>query len=200
MYIQAVDHWNLKSPTREELQWQISISLAYGCQGIQYFTYWTPVDRPDFEFGTALIAKDGRPSRLYHDAAAINTAYLQPVGRQLKHLVSESVVHANENPLPVGTTGFTPTPQLRSVAGRPVVVGQFRTAADDGRRWLFVANRSYAVNDRATVTITVQPGIGTVEEFTPADGQYTPVALAAGAFGATIGSGAGRLYRLTPAE
>ncbi len=132
------------------------MSLAYGCQGIQYFTYWTPVGRPDFEFGTALIGKDGRPSRLYHDATAIKTTYLQPIGRQLKHLVSESVVHANEDPLPVGTTRFTISPQLRSVAGERVVLGQFWTAADDGRRWLFVANRSYAVNDTATVTVTVQ--------------------------------------------
>jgi hypothetical protein len=175
------------------------MSLAYGCQGIQYFTYWTPVGRPDFEFGTALIAKDGGPSRQYHDATAINTSYLQPIGRQLKHLLSESVVHANEAPLPAGATTFTPSPQLRSVVGERVLVGQFRTAADDGRRWLFVANRSYAVTDAATVTVTVQPGIGTVEEFTPGDGQYRPVDLAAGAFGASIASGAGRLYRLTPA-
>ncbi len=160
-----MDHWNLKSPTREELQWQISMSLAYGCQGIQYFTYWTPVGRPDFEFGTALIAKDGKPSRLYHDAAAINTTYLQPIGRQLKHLVSESVVHANEDPLPAGTTKFTPSPQLRSVVGEPALA------------------------------VRGEP----VEEFTPGDGQYQPAGLAAGAFGASIASGAGRVYRLTPA-
>jgi hypothetical protein len=121
MYIPAVDRWNLKSPTREGLQWQISMSLAYGCQGIQYFTYWIPVGRPGFEFGTALIAKDGRPSRLDHDATAINPTYLQPIGRQLKHLVRESVLHANEDPLPAGTTRFTTSPQSRSAAGERVV-------------------------------------------------------------------------------
>ncbi|WP_132207552.1 hypothetical protein [Kribbella steppae] len=96
------------------------MSLAYGCQGIQYVTYGTPVGRPDCEFGTALIAKEGRPSRLYDDATAINTTYLQPIGRRLKHLGSESVVHANEDPPPVGTTRCTPSPQLRSVAGERV--------------------------------------------------------------------------------
>jgi hypothetical protein len=204
MYIQAVDHWNLKSPTRQELQWQISMSLAYGCKGIQYFTYWTPIGRPDFEFGTALIGKNLQPSRLYYDAQDINVHWLRPYGRELKHLVSESVMHINESPMPVGTVGFTASPQLLSVSGDPVVLGQFRAAADDGRRWLFVANRSYAVNDNATTTLTVQPGVGLVEEFTPVSGgefgQYTPVTLsAARSFSSTIQPGSGRLYRLTPA-
>lgn len=205
-YIQSVDHWNLKRPTKEELQWQMSMSLAYGCKGVQYFTYWTPVGRPDFEFGMALIDKTTlKPSPLYRFAQEINTHWLRPYGRELKHLASESVVHGNESPPPLGAIPFSTSPQLRSVSGDPVVLGQFRTTGDDdGRRWLFVANRWYTPGDNATATVTVQPGIGLVEEYTPVSGgefgQYTPVPVStAGAFSTTVLPGSGRLYRLTPA-
>ncbi|MFI5728599.1 hypothetical protein ACIA49_00655 [Kribbella sp. NPDC051587] len=196
-YIQTLQHGNMKSPTREELQWQISMSLAYGCKGIQYFTYWTPVGRPDFRFGPALIDANGAPTAKYDWAKTINTTWLQPVGRQLKHLVSESVVHANESPLPLGATAFTPSTRLRSVAGDPVVLGQFRAAADDGRRWLFAANRRYGAAQSANVTITPEVAVGTVEEFLPVSGTYQ--ALPAGPFRFTIAPGSGRLFRLTGA-
>ncbi|GAB3929789.1 hypothetical protein GCM10029976_030140 [Kribbella albertanoniae] len=196
-YIQTLLHGNMKSPTREELRWQISMSLAYGCKGIQYFTYWQPVGRPDFTFGPALIDAQGRPTEKYGWSKTINTTWLQPIGRQLKHLVSESVVHANEDPLPLGATRFSASTQLRSVAGDPAVLGQFRTVADDGRRWLFVANRRYGA--AANITITVQAAVGAVEEFVPATGVYQPVALTAGAFRLSVEAGSGRLFRLTGA-
>ncbi|WP_405057162.1 hypothetical protein OG474_31065 [Kribbella sp. NBC_01505] len=87
--------------------------------------------------------------------------------------------------------------QLRSVAGDPAVLGQFRTAADDGRRRLFVANRRYGA--AASVTITVQAAVGAVEEFVPASGAYQPVTLTGAAFRVSVEAGSGRLFRLTGA-
>lgn len=194
-YIQSVDHWNLKRPNYAELAWQINMSLAYGCKGIQYFTYWTPVGAPDFEFGAALIDKQGQRTQVYHDASDINRTYLQPVGQQLKHLVSESVVHANDKPLPLGAREFEASDQLSAVEGDPLVLGQFQRPSDDSRRWLLVANRAHAAD--ATGTLTVQPSVTAVAEFDPATGTYEDVALDGQSFTTSLDPGAGRLYRLT---
>lgn len=121
-------------------------------------------------------------------AKRINTTWLPQVGRELKPLVSESVVHANENPLPYGTTGFTPTDLVSEISGQPVVVGTFRSrdsAVKD--RWLLVANRSHGSTARATVTVRPDKVYG-VEVFQAVSKGYesqrasgVPVTLAPGA-------------------
>lgn len=140
-----------------------------------------PVNRPDFEFGAALIGKDLRPTQVYHDASKINREFLAPVGRELKHLVSESVVHAIENPLPLGAKPFAADAVVQSVTGGSVVIGRFRQAVDDGQRWLLVANRSYKAQT------TARP------EFAPATGDYRPVAAS---FDVRLRAGEARLDRL----
>ncbi|WP_328995876.1 hypothetical protein OG394_14555 [Kribbella sp. NBC_01245] len=189
VYIQSVDHWNIKRPNYAEIFWQITMSLAYGCKGIQYFTYWTPINREDFEFGAALIGKDLRPTQVYHDASRINREFLAPVGRELKHLVSESVEHANENPLPLGAKPFAADAVVQSVTGGSVVIGRFRQAVEDGQRWLLVANRSHQAQTTARVTVSRE-----VAEFAPATGDYRPIA---GAFDVRLAAGEARLYRLS---
>jgi hypothetical protein len=200
-YVQSVSHGTMKEPTEAELWWNITTSLAYGCKGIQYFTYWSPGKRPDFDFGPALIGRDPdgvfRPTHLYHWARDINLNYLQPVGRQLKHLVSESVVHANENPLPVGTTGFTPDAWVRAVSGR-VILGRFKPADGTGTRWLLVTNRSYSA--AVTAAVTVSASLTGIDEFDPAAGDYRPAAYAETPAGKQIqvplAAGRARLFRL----
>lgn len=145
VYIQSLAYNNHRSPTKEELLWQINVSLAYGAKGIQYFTYWTPDPARGEGFQPALLTVDGQRTARYDYSKEINTSWLPQVGRQLKPLVSELVVHANETPLPPATTGFTPDAYLRSVTGGAVILGRFAspdsTQADT--RWLLVANRSH---------------------------------------------------------
>jgi hypothetical protein len=200
-YVQAVGHGMMKEPTEAEMWWNITTSLAYGCKGIQYFTYWSPGDRPDFRFGPALIAPDAngvfRPTKLYTWARNINLNFLQPVGRQLKHLVSESVVHANESPLPVGATGFSADGWVRAVTGR-VVLGRFRQATGNGPRWLLVTNRSYSA--AVTSAVTVAASLTAIDEFDPASGEYRPAPYTATPAGkqvqVALPAGRARLFRL----
>ncbi|GAB3435550.1 hypothetical protein [Flindersiella endophytica] len=197
VYLQVVDHWNLKRPTRAELAWQINVSLAYGCKGIKYFTYWTPVNRPDFEFGTALIDKAGRRTQLYYDTGDLNRNYLQPVGRELKHRTSESVVHANDSPLPLGAVAFAPTSYLQAVSGNPVILGQFKQDGTTSERWLLVANRSRSA--AGSTSLTVGAAVSTVAVFDPATRTYQRIPLTSGrSFQVGLGPGEGRLYQLLP--
>jgi len=193
-YILSVEHLDYVFPTAAQLRWQINVSLAYGCKGIQYFTYWTPDPARGESFVRAVMTLDGQRTPLYEAARTINTGWLQPVGRQLKPLVSESVQHANDDPLPAGATAFRPGPYLHAVDGGPVVLGLFRAAPDDGRRWLLVTNRSFDDDVPVTVTPTADT-VGSVSLFDPAGGgyatQHSPVEL-------RLSAGSAHLLRLDP--
>lgn len=188
VFIQTLAYHNHREPTAAELLWQVNISLAYGAKGIQYFTYWTPEAARGEGFGPALITVDGRRTARYDAARKINTGWLHQVGRELKPLVSESVVHGNESPLPNGTIGFTPTDLVTGLAGQPVVIGTFRSRDETVKdRWLLVANRSHTNSTRANLTVNPDKVYG-VEVFRPVSTKYVahrgsgvPVNLAPGA-------------------
>ncbi|MFJ2954975.1 hypothetical protein [Streptomyces sp. NPDC087270] len=198
-YIQSTGYNNHRVPTASQLAWQVNISLAYGCKGIQYFTYWTPDPARGEGYTQALITTDGERTPLYDAATALNTGWLQPVGRQLKPLVSESVQHANDTPLPPGTTAFTPGDRLTAVTGDAAVLGLFKPApgaADDGTRHLLVVNRD--PDAPASVQIRVDPAqVKAVASFTPATAAYTPVP-ASPTLAVILPPGAASLYRLSP--
>ncbi|NUS16841.1 MAG: hypothetical protein HOY69_36510 [Streptomyces sp.] len=177
-YIQSVQYAGHRLPTAAELAWQVNTSLAYGAKGIQYFTYWTPDPSRGANFTTAqgLITVAGERTPLYDAAKQLNTGWLRPVGRELKPLVSQSVVHAGDTPLPAGATAFAPDDWISVVNGDAVVLGVFAAAPDATPagapvRWLLAANRSYARG--AAARIILRPPVSGAL-FDPATGQYTP--------------------------
>lgn len=193
-YVQSVGYNGHRIPDASELAWQVNVSLAYGCKGIQYFTYWTPDPARGEGFTRALMTVDGKRTPLYGAARQLNRRWLRPVGRQLKPLVSESVQHANDDPLPPSTTPFTPGDHLTEATGGAVVLGLFRAEPDDGTRWLLVANRN--PNNPTSVRIgTNQATVGSVARFDPARERYVGVGDPA-AFDVDLDAGAAGLYRL----
>ncbi len=174
IYIQTLAYNGHRSPTAAEILWQINMSLAYGFSGVQYFTYWTPDPARGEGFEPALITVDGKRTERYAESTQINTRWLAPVGRELKPLVSETVVHANDTPLPAGATAFAPDDYIRAVDGGAVVLGRLRSrTAADTRRWLVVANRSH--DSVTTVRLTLDAAhVGTTDLFVPAQRAYRP--------------------------
>ena len=187
IFIQTLSYNNHREPTAAEMLWQVNISLAYGAKGIQYFTYWTPEAARGEGFGPALITVDGKRTPRYAAAKQINTSWLQQVGRELKPLVPETVVHANDVPLPRSAVAFTPTDLISAVSGSPVVLGTFRSRDAAVRdRWVLVANRSHSTRARASVSVRPDK-VYAVEVFHPISKGYAgrsanvPVDLAPGA-------------------
>ncbi|GAA2841112.1 hypothetical protein [Kribbella solani] len=194
VFIQTLAYNNHREPTAAELRWQINVSLAYGAKGIQYFTYWTPEPARGEGFGPALITVEGRRTSRYYAAQQINNGWLHPVGRELKPLVSESVVHANETPLPNGAVGFTPTDLVPGISGSPVVVGTFRSRdAASGDRWLLVANRSHSAPAKAVVAVDQQK-VGSVGVFQAGRQKYLPQRV--GPVRVSLAPGAATLIKL----
>lgn len=193
VFVQSVEYNNHRFPTHDELLWQINVSLAYGCKGIQYFTYWQPDPARGEGFGRALTTLDGTLTPLYSAAKTINTTWLNQVGAELKPLVSERAVHANEPP-PSGAAGFTADSYLSGTTGSAAVLGQFRSTDTAARtRWLLLANRRHDIS--ASTTVSVQNLVTKISLFDPATRTYvaqpdrTRIA-------ATLAPGAAALYRL----
>lgn len=194
-YIQSVGYNGHRVPTASELAWQVNVSLAYGCKGIQYFTYWTPDPARGEGFHDGIISVDGKRTPLYGATRALNNNWLRPVGKELKPLVSESVQHANESPLPPNTVGFTPGDYLTSASGGAAIVALFRQANDDGTRWLLVTNRD--PDNPASVALGINgDNVSSVAKFVPSTGTYAgqghPTTLTL-----DLDAGAAALYRLS---
>jgi hypothetical protein len=190
-FIQTLAYSGHRQPTAAELAWQVNVSLAYGCKGIQYFTYWTPDPARGEGFGPALVSVDGQLTERYDAAKKLNTTWLAPVGAQLKPVVSESVQHANESPLPAGATGFGPDSWISAASGSAVVLGRFAAASGAGKL-LLVTNRSH---DATAVTrLTTGSAVTAVSLFDPTTSRYT--VRQPGNLDISLAPGTAALYKL----
>lgn len=187
-YIQSVGFAGTVVPDAADLLWMINISLAYGCKGIQYFTYWTPDPARGQDFTGALLSVEGEPGPLYAAAKEINNNYLAPIGKQLLPLTSISVEAANLASPPGGLPAFTADSYVASTTGSAAVIGEFETAgSSSSTRWVLVVN--YSPDDVATVSLTFGDAVTTVEKYNPSSDMYItvpngnlgPIHLAAGA-------------------
>jgi hypothetical protein len=170
-YIQSVGFAGTVVPNAADLLWQINVSLAYGCKGIQYFTYWTPDPARGQDFTGALLSVEGEPGPLYAAAKEINNNYLTPIGKQLLPLTSVSVESANLASPPAGLPAFTSDSYVASTTGSPVVMGQFEVAGSaNSTRWILVVN--YSPQDVASVTITFGDAVTAVEKYNPSSEEY----------------------------
>ncbi|MGH1564720.1 hypothetical protein [Mumia sp. DW29H23] len=154
VYIQSVGYANHAIPTKADILWQISISLAYGCKGIQYFTYWTPDPARGEAFTTGLITVEGKRTALYRWSKEINTTFLAPLGKQMLGLTSTAVQAAGIASPPAGLDPFAADGLVSAVSGDPVVLGRFTDS--DGTLHTLVAN--YSRHERARVRLTLPAG------------------------------------------
>ena len=164
VFIQSVGYAGHAVPTEDDLRWQISISLAYGYKGVQYFTYWTPDPARGEDFHEGLISVDGQRTGLYRAAQRVNTEFLAPLGAELLPLSSTSVQLAGMAEVPAGLVPFEPDEDLTAVTGDPVVLGRF---TGDEYRYVLLANHSREQLARLHLAFG-----GTAERFEPRTGQY----------------------------
>jgi hypothetical protein len=191
-----------RRPNEAELFWQINVALAYGVKGIQYFTYWTPLDGNGFRFGEALIKRTGErtgePTALYDSAARANE-FLRKVGEILLPLTSFSVTHFGERRLPRGAKLFRANNFVKAAAGDAAIFGLFGKPNDATERYLLVVNRS--LNKAATTRLTITSTVKSVERFDEASSGFVTQTLTGSPrfFTATMDAGRAFLYRLRTA-
>ncbi|ACQ79608.1 hypothetical protein Bcav_1349 [Beutenbergia cavernae DSM 12333] len=167
-YIQSVGYTNHAVPTKDDLYWQVNISLAYGCKGIQYFTYWTPDPARGENFTGGIMTVEGERTPLYDHTREVNTRYLAAIGRQMLPLTSTAVQAANLDPVPDGLEPFAPDDDVEQVRGDAVVLGRF--TGPDEQRYLLVANHSR--HERANVGVRWGSAVGGVATYEPERERY----------------------------
>jgi hypothetical protein len=183
-FIQSVGYNGHAIPTKADLLWQITISLAYGCKGIQYFTYWTPDPARGEGFTIGLITVQGKRTSLYQEAKMVNNQYLAPLGKQMLGLTSTAVQVAGLANPPAGLEPFAPDELVSAVSGAAVVLGRFVDGEE--RRHALVAN--YSRTQDVVVNVTLG---ATTEAFDPRNDTWVPQRSGS----LELAAGTGRLLR-----
>jgi hypothetical protein len=174
----AVGHGGYPVPELAHLRLQIHSDLAYGAAGIQYFTYWTPVD-PAWNFRLGPIAADGTRTPTYELVKRMNQE-LRALSGVFVGATVEAVGHLGR--LPRGTVAYRAAPPIAAVTadGDGAVVSLL---AKGRRRFLVLVNRSLA----AALPLTV--GLDGSVPVQRVDGDARLQPLAAGAWSATVDPG-----------
>ena len=129
-YVLCVPHHIYPMPTIGHLRLQCYVNLAYGAQGIQYFSYSTPAPYDVFDFHDGPLLRNGQKSSTYNLVKKMN-AELKPVAS----LFWKSTVTRIEH---------------RKYRNGEVLVSHFQK---EGKRYACFVNKS-AEND---VTVILRP-------------------------------------------
>jgi hypothetical protein len=136
----AVAHGPYPIATIPQLRLQVYSDLAYGAQGIQYFTYWTPVDTT-WKFNHGPITADGKRTEVYDRIKLVNGEIknLSPVFLGAKVI---SVAHTGAK-IPIGTKQLTTLPpSIKSLEteGTGAIVSHLQNGS---KSYLVVVNRDF---------------------------------------------------------
>ncbi len=119
-------HAHYPVPDMSQLRLQMYSNLAYGAQGLQYFTYWNP-GTSQWDFHEAPVLENGKRSHVYDIVRELN-AELQSRNFVFMRSKVLSVNHIGKN-LPAHTTPLTELPkrvQKLDTKGIHAVVSQLK--------------------------------------------------------------------------
>jgi len=156
----AVAHGPYPIPTLAHLRLQIFSDLAYGAQGIQYFTYWTPPPDGGFRFHDGPIEKNGKRTPVYELAKQVNREIQGLAGVFLGAKVL-SVGHTGK--LPAGTRAYAPAAPISGLKteGNGAVASLL---AKGQRRFLAVVNRDFNAPMPLTVALDGSAAVARVDK------------------------------------
>lgn len=136
----SVAHGPYPIPTVAQLRLQVFSDLAYGAQGIQYFTYWTPYDTT-WKFNNGPITLEGKRTVVYDRIKLVNSEIRNLSGVFLGASVI-SVSHTGNN-IPDGTRPLVKLPdpiKVLKTEGTGSVVSVLKNGANS---YLVVVNRDF---------------------------------------------------------
>jgi len=173
-------HWDYPVPTLADLRLQVFSNLAYGAQGIQYFTYWTPpLDIANFHDAPIDIIGQKTPTwyivqQMNKEIKALSNVFLNAQVIKVEHITINA---SGENgDVPIGTTRF-------EFANRPAeaqIITNFTPSngtnvvvsflKNGNRYYMVVINRNLEGEDNMSVTIEGDAGLQLIKK----DGVVVP--------------------------
>lgn len=136
----SVAHAKYPIPTLAQLRLQVFSDLAYGAQGIEYFTYWTPPFDTIWKYNNGPITSEGKRSVVYDRVRQVNKEIesLSPVFYGAKVI---SVAHTGI--IPQGTRPLTRLPNSVKVL-RTEGTGALVSLLENGPvTYLAIVNRDF---------------------------------------------------------
>ncbi len=137
----SVAHGPYPIPTLAHMRLQVFSDLAYGAQGIEYFTYWTPPYDTLWKFNTAPISVEGTRTSTYDKVKQLNEEI-----KGLSSVFQGSEVlwtaHTGDN-IPSGTKPLGPLPgqvELIETEGTGAVVSMLK---NNRHSYLVIVNRDF---------------------------------------------------------
>jgi len=131
-------HGRYPVPTLAQLRLQVYSNLAYGAQGIEYFTYWTPPQKAGTDFQGGPIGLDGNRTVVYDRVKQMNT---EIQGLSGVFLGAEVLALGHTGKLPKGTRSYEPSAPIKALnADGGAVVSLLGRAT---RRYLVIVNRDF---------------------------------------------------------
>lgn len=135
----SVAHGKYPVPTIAQLRLQVFSDLAYGAQGIQYFTYWTPFDTT-WNFNNAPVTLDGKRTVVYDRIREVNTEIASLSGI---FLGAEVISVSHTGLTPQGTMPLTILPKpirILKTEGTGAVVSYLKNGTNS---YLVIVNRDF---------------------------------------------------------
>jgi hypothetical protein len=127
---------------------QVFSDLAYGAQGIQYFTYWTPYDTV-WKFNNAPVSLEGKRTDSYDRVKQMNEE-IKSLSYVFLGAKVITIAHTG-NPVPTGTKPLSglPSPVKElSTEGSGAVVSVLKNRKDN---YLVVVNRDFLKPMKLTI-------------------------------------------------
>lgn len=145
----STEHFAYPPATVAQLRLQVFSNLAYGAQGIEYFTYWQPGDKI---FRQAPIDQKGNRTPAYDHVKQVNAEVQGLAGVFLgSHVLA--VGHTGEK-IPQSTRRYEPQPPVKAVTtGSGGAVVSLLESGDGARRFLVIVNRDVTAAMPLDVTL-----------------------------------------------
>lgn len=141
-------------PTATHLRAEAFAALAYGAQGLQYFTYWQP-GTETWNFHHAPIDETGKRTDTYYLIKDLNKE-IQALAPVFLGAEIDEVGHTGDA-IPQGTTRFTTLPDgfsLTGTDGPGLLISRFHNGKN---KYLMIVNRD--IDHAQTITLSRPRGI-----------------------------------------
>ena len=167
-----------EDPTLATMRVQMFTNLAYGAQGLQYFTYWTPISSAE-DFRGGPITLEGKRSTVYDNIKTLNQEIKSLAGVFYGAKVKSLQFFGNT--IPVGTKRMSVLPapiRVFATEGKTALVSFMENG---GKQFIVIVNTDY--RKKLSLTLSGDPSLKRVLK----DGSIVP----ASAYASTIDVEAG---------
>jgi hypothetical protein len=146
----SVQHGPYRALGENELRFEAMQSLAYGAQGLLYFTYWLPPDDATFQWSHGIMNRDGTPGPLYAPVRKVNRE-VRALAKWLYGAIVADTFQTGDIP-PDGRAQPNDLPVKVTGPGN-LTVGFLR--GDKGYVYVLVTNRDYRSPIATKVALSV---------------------------------------------